>query len=58
MARNVSEKCTPECIYYSKGSLGTEYCGWNSELCPEEGCFKEEQEKREMNGEAEYFFAL
>lgn len=58
MAGKVSEKCTPECFYFNQGSLGTKFCGWCSEECPEEGCYKEEQEKREMNGEVEYFFAL
>lgn len=59
MARKISEQCAQgNCMYYEVGSLGTEFCAWCSERCPEEGCYKEEQEKREMNGEAEYFFAL
>lgn len=58
MTQDVSEKCTSECEYFEQGSLGTKFCTWCSELCPKKGCFKEEQEKREMNGEVEYFFAL
>lgn len=54
-----SEKCNPnECLYCSVGSLGTHFCDWNSEICPEKGCYKEEAEEKEANGEVEYFFSL
>ena len=54
-----SEKCNPKnCIYCEIGFLGTKFCDWKSDVCPEDGCYKEEAERREQDGDVEYFFTL
>ena len=56
--QNVSEKCNKECQYYEVGMYGTKFCTWCSEKCPEEGCYKEEHDKKVIEGEGKFFFSL